>query len=167
MTTDKHIIATFTPQRMSEDRDYAYDIEGADRELDVTEKILAMPLSEIHALRDDQYNTDDLVEHEHDGPFKVEVVHSILEFFGVSNLNDVTQPMLTEASNDHARDNSSRAKKKPVTVLIACFNGAGEADIAVVGPVVTEEEAGNGEQYEKAKAMAKEEGICRHTSRST
>lgn len=79
-------------------------------------------------------------------------------FADVEGLNDITQSMLTEASNNNARADSSHAKEKPITVLVACFNGAGEADIAVVSPIVSEEETDNGEQYEKAKAMAKEEG---------
>ena len=40
-------------------------------------------------------------------------------------------------------------KRKRITIAVACFNGS-EADIAVMTPEVTEEEEGNGVQYEKA-----------------
>ena len=110
-TNRKHIIATFTPQRMSEDKDYIYDIEGADREVEVTSKILSMPLREIHVLKDDQYNTDDLVEHEHDGPFRVEVVDSIIEFFDVDTLKNITQDMLDKTRKKWGADTAEEGKR--------------------------------------------------------
>ena len=99
------------------------------------------------------------MEHEHDGPFKVEVADSILEFFGVEVMEDITQDMLDKAKE--AEPQVAENKRKRITILVACFNGSGEADIAVMTPEVTEEEEGNGVQYEKAIAAAAAAGYLK------
>lgn len=70
-------------------RDSAVEV-GEEVEFDVTEQVLAMGREKALALRDDQYETDDLWwaspasdEHHWGGPFRVEVRDAIHEHFGV------------------------------------------------------------------------------------
>lgn len=94
----RRILALFQSQKWV--NDYAVNLEGGERRVDVTAKVLALSLDEIHALRDDQYNTDDLVEHDHDGPFYVDAYEAICEFFGVNRLEDITAKMLDAARHE-------------------------------------------------------------------
>jgi hypothetical protein len=93
----KRIVAVFQPQAWQ--NDYAIDVDGR-TEVDVTEQVLALPLDRIHDLGDDDYDSDDLVDVEalgHNGPFYVEVVEQVCEFFGVEDLAEVTEDMLLAA----------------------------------------------------------------------
>lgn len=72
------ILATFHPQAWI--NDYAIEIDGS-FQIDVTDKILAMGRAKALALRDDREETDALVDHDHDGPFWVEVEQNIEQYF--------------------------------------------------------------------------------------
>lgn len=92
----KSIIASFQPQAWMDDN--AVDIDGQE-EVDVTQRVLSLSLTQIHGLQDHRNSTDDLVNGtpvaiEHNGPFTVRVVDSICEFFGVGTLSDITDDML-------------------------------------------------------------------------
>ena len=85
----KTIIAKFVPQANA-DRKTIISVEpkGPDT-FDVTAKIVSMGLEKALALRDDQYETDELREEpgvpawikDWDGPFYISVAASIAEFF--------------------------------------------------------------------------------------
>jgi hypothetical protein len=88
------ILARFQPQ--SWQNDYAIDVDGA-FEQDVTAKVLALSLPEIHRIRDGCETVEDLVVHHHQGPFCVSVVEAILAHFEAPALNTITQDMLDGA----------------------------------------------------------------------
>lgn len=93
----KRIMAAFQPQAWV--NDHAMDIDHR-TDVDVTDKVLSLPLDAIHRLADDDYCTDDLVDLQalgHNGPFYVEVSEQVCEFFGVAELSDVTEYMLASA----------------------------------------------------------------------
>lgn len=94
MNQQKRIFAYFYPQTLV--GGYAVDIAGRRKAVDVTSGVLALPLDELHELKDNSPTTDVLVAHCHMGPFRVDVVASVLEFFGVDSLEDVTADMLVE-----------------------------------------------------------------------
>jgi hypothetical protein len=80
----KRIIARYQPQAWV--NDYAMDIDGA-CEFDVTEAILKMPREKALAIRDDDYDSDNLaieagVRGDHNGPFYVAVRDAIHAYFG-------------------------------------------------------------------------------------
>jgi hypothetical protein len=79
-TTEKRIIATFHPQRWVGDT-ATPDETKATIDVDVTDKVLALGKEKALTLKDDSYETDDLVEHDHDGPFYVEVEDAIQQYF--------------------------------------------------------------------------------------
>ena len=95
MNQPKRIFAYFYPQTLVDD--YAVDIDGRRKAVDVTSNVLALSLDELYELKDDENTTDVLVLHCHLGPSRVEVVDSILSFFDVDTLEDVTADMLVEA----------------------------------------------------------------------
>ena len=80
------IIATFVPQAWVNNLAVRAEPKGP-VEFDVTEAILAMSREDALALRDDQYETDDLRDHgprwmrEWDGPFRVEVADAIQGYY--------------------------------------------------------------------------------------
>ncbi|WP_321817027.1 MULTISPECIES: hypothetical protein [unclassified Paraburkholderia] len=99
--TCKRIVAIFQPQAWQ--NGYAIDVDGR-REIDVTEKVLALSLCGIQGLSNDDYDydydTDDLVDSEslgHDGPFYVAVSEQACAFFCVEHLSQVTEQMLLDA----------------------------------------------------------------------
>ena len=78
MTSKPMIIARFHPQAWV--NDYAIEVDGAFA-VDVTDKVLAMGRYKALKLRDDQYETDNLIMHSHNGPFWVEVQEAIWEYY--------------------------------------------------------------------------------------
>ncbi|MGY6257322.1 hypothetical protein ACXIVK_28075 [Paraburkholderia caledonica] len=99
---EKRIMAVFQPQAWQ--NDYAVGIDGR-TDVDVTAKVLALSLGEIHALSNDDYDTDDLVDLDalgHNGPFYVEVSNQVCEFFCVGDLSEVTEEMLSVARENLA-----------------------------------------------------------------
>lgn len=89
------VIAHFQPQAWVSDN--AMNIDG-ECDLDVTERLLSMPLQDIYQLADDDYLSDELVAGltEHSGPHYVTVTESVLAFFGVDSLEDITEAMMTK-----------------------------------------------------------------------
>jgi len=79
----KRIVAKFVPQAWI--NDYAVDVDDGAVEFDCTEQILRMGREAAMQIRDDQYESDDLVPAEildrHSGPFRVEVESAIREYF--------------------------------------------------------------------------------------
>lgn len=75
----KRILATFHPQCWI--NGYAVECDDGTFTVDVTDKVLAIGKAKALTLRDDDYNTDGLVWHEHRGPFYVEVQQSIEDYF--------------------------------------------------------------------------------------
>ena len=76
-------------------------------DVDVTDDILAMDLSDIRSLKDDDYSTNDLVDARalgHDGPHHVRVVESIKATLGVDSLPDLTNEKLEAARAARQRD---------------------------------------------------------------
>lgn len=83
----KRIAAKFIPQAWI--NDYACDIDDV-RKFDVTDQVLAMPREKALAIRDDQYESDNLwhdnpssLEVDWTGPFRIEVEDAIAEYFGI------------------------------------------------------------------------------------
>ncbi len=91
----RRIFAHFQPQAWV--NGYALDIDG-DCDLDVTERLLEMSLIDIQSLDSDYYPSDELVYGMtgHIGPHKHTVKNSVLEFFGVAKLSEITEAMLME-----------------------------------------------------------------------
>jgi len=108
---DRRVIAHFQPQAWVHDT--AMDIDGA-CDLDVTDRVLALSAEVIHQLEDDDYPSDELVYGltDHVGPHYVSVKESILEFFGVDRLVDITEEMLIENRLLYTVPSSSNGVKK-------------------------------------------------------
>ncbi len=106
----RRVIARFQPQAWVNDT--AMNIDGV-CDLDVTDRLLAMPLKHIHLLEDDDYPSDELVHGltDHVGPHYVEVKDSILEFFAVERLADITEKILVEQRLHYAAQSSSEKDK--------------------------------------------------------
>lgn len=92
------IVAVFRPQAWI--NDYACDVDGR-KEFDCTLEILRMSVDEIHALRDDQDETDtllpDRVRGGHGGPFRIEVQEAIGKFFRALGFDEVTEEAVQKA----------------------------------------------------------------------
>lgn len=81
-----------------------YAIPLGEESFDATATILAMPLADILRIEDHQNSSDSIGEQHvnHDGPFEVEIVDAIIEFFGVGELEEITQEMLDAAGAEYA-----------------------------------------------------------------
>ncbi len=81
--SSKRVLARFVAQAWL--GGYAVDVDDGVVEFDCTEKILQMGKKAALQIRDDQYESDDLVPAEilsgHSGPFRVEVASAIRRFF--------------------------------------------------------------------------------------
>ena len=79
----KRILAKFVPQAWI--NDYAIDVDDGAVVFDCTEQIVEMGKEAAMQIRDDQYESDDLVPSEildrHSGPFRVEVQAAIQAYF--------------------------------------------------------------------------------------
>ncbi|MEQ1560614.1 MAG: hypothetical protein ABL933_16965 [Methyloglobulus sp.] len=102
----RRVIAHFQPQAWI--KGYALDVDG-DCDIDVTDRLLQMSLADIHDLDDDNYQSDELVYGmtDHVGPHYVTVKDSVLEFFGVDTMIDITEDMLVEKRLEYAPQPSS------------------------------------------------------------
>lgn len=78
-------------------RDVAVEI--AQQKMDVTLEVLCLSHEHLVTMADNRETSDDLVVEtlDHDGPRSVSVVESIEAFFGVNNLEEITQNMLESA----------------------------------------------------------------------
>lgn len=90
--SNRRIVGTFTKQRWGgHDGDRAIEVEPV--KFDATEAIMRLQYPQLALLVDYDYSTDDigLESIQWDGPFEVEVVDSICEYFGVDSLSEITQ----------------------------------------------------------------------------
>ena len=93
------IMAKFVPQAIVNGGKDIIDIDGA-RNIDVTDKVLGMRITELTFLDDDQQESDWLVnpaEFGHSGPFRVEIVEAVKTFFGVEDLSEIDDDVFEEA----------------------------------------------------------------------
>lgn len=133
--TDRRITGTFTKQvwggRKGDDA-----IFSGTEEFDATDYVLRMPLQKIHRLVDHDDTTDviGLAHVDYDGPFEVDVVGEICAYFGIEQLEDLTEEnldrartrLVESASEDHgAAPNFANQVQALADALVA---GAG-ADI--------------------------------------
>jgi len=96
------ILATFQPERWTDGAPMGTPPVRVCKpvDIDVTGQILAMGLSDIRSLNDDDDSTTDLVDAEalgHSGPHHVRVVDSIKATFGVASLADLMDAQLVAA----------------------------------------------------------------------
>lgn len=90
---DSRIIGTFIKQAGDD------AISIGEESFDATDAILLMPYSDVVAIKDYDDSSDKLGrEHvQWNGPYAVRIVGSILEYFGVTSLDDVTPESLESA----------------------------------------------------------------------
>lgn len=93
--TGPRIMARFLAQKWV--NGYLVEIDDAHFEQDVTAKVLALNAAEIAEISDADYSTDYLIDHDHDGPFRVEVYEAICDYFDVNRLRDVTDELVKDA----------------------------------------------------------------------
>lgn len=101
--TRKRIMAVFQPQAWQ--NDHAIETDGR-QDVDVTEKVLSLSLEQIHGLGDDGIDTDNLVDpdaHGHGGPYYVKAAEAICEYFGVEQLQQITDTQLAGARFEHGK----------------------------------------------------------------
>jgi hypothetical protein len=103
------IMATFQPQAWI--NDYATEIDGA-KKFDCTKEILRLSPKDVRRLRDDQYDTDNLLPEEirktHNGPFYVAVRDEIFDFFKKLGLK-ADAPGFSEARKIYGIGNGKRS----------------------------------------------------------
>ena len=79
----RRIMAKFVPQAWI--NDYAVDVDDGAVEFDCTDQIVQMGKEAALQIRDDQYESDDLIPSEildrHSGPFRVDVQAAIQAYF--------------------------------------------------------------------------------------
>lgn len=126
----RRIFAVFQPQAWIDDN--ATDIDGP-KDVDVTDRVIGLSLDQLHALQDYRDTTDNLVEGtavalEHKGPFTVCAVDSVCEFFGVEELSEITEDMLS-AARKSAQSKAGIQEGAPQT--IERFNGGRNRVIVV------------------------------------
>lgn len=88
------IVAVFQPLKLVGDR--TVDV-GPPKHIDVTDLVLKTPATALRALCDNHASSDALVpysRHWHDGLYRVEVVQSICNHFGVSELSQLNSEMI-------------------------------------------------------------------------
>lgn len=91
------VFAQFTPQAWSEGRLEPVDTECPE-DVDISKKLLAMSAVQVAALESSQKRSDlvDPVERGHWGPCRVTCnIWTLRSFFGVRNLGEVTEALLT------------------------------------------------------------------------
>lgn len=112
--TNRRIIGRFTKQQW-DSRDNA--VEMGEEDFDATDYILLMKPDAIRALEDNRETTD-YVGQAHvswDGPHYVTIEDAICEFFGVSNVKEITDEALAYAKN---RLNPQPATEQTVTLSV-------------------------------------------------
>lgn len=112
----KRIIGTFVKQEWVSRRSFATNnVDVID--FDATDAVLLLPHSELIALKDEDDTASSMGKNcvQWDGPFCVHVTESILEFFDVDSLSNVTQEALA-----NARDfvNPQPAQERTLTLTI-------------------------------------------------
>lgn len=114
------LFANFIPQDWAGDRAVP---AGAAEPVDVTDLILAMPATEIAALRDGTPGAEALVDPEalgHYGPYTVSCEAALRGFFGVKSLSELTQQIVDDklaARPRHTVRSSPELEGDPVWVV--------------------------------------------------
>lgn len=96
--TNRRIMGIFKKQEWSgAKKDHAMTV--AEQGFDATSLILRLPRSELVKLEDDDESTDRIGTEviSWDGPYVVNLVDSILDFFGIEDLNEITDEALQYA----------------------------------------------------------------------
>lgn len=125
--TNRRITGKFTKQSWQGDE--AIAVERAD--FDATDYVLLMKGSDLRALVDRRESADDLgLAHvSWDGPFEVEVVDSICEYFGVSGLEDISDETLAYAKDRlNPQPVTEQTLELTIKVKIRIANGAEVSD---------------------------------------
>ena len=94
---EKSIMGTFYKQRWGGRKDNEA-IPCGEEKFDATDAVLLMDLKTIHNLEDFTDTLDELWKNhvQWDGPYDVEIVESICDFFNVSSLPEITQESLDQ-----------------------------------------------------------------------
>ncbi|WP_454734467.1 hypothetical protein [Cupriavidus pauculus] len=99
-TQAKQIVAVFQPQAWIDD--YAVDIDCA-VSVNVVHRVLALSLDKIHRLGEQDFAIDTVFPAhalDHDGPCRVDLAEPVRAFFGVTDLSEITEQMLTAARQE-------------------------------------------------------------------
>lgn len=143
MSEPRAVIGIFHKQAW-DDNDYAVNLGS--QSFNATRHVLNLSLDAIRALKDNEESTDDIGQRfvEHNGPHYVEIVDSVMEYFGVGSLAEITQEMLDKARgtcpyDDAGRNPSLRNRvdqSAPVPTLV-CVTSRGITEFVRVfgGPV--------------------------------
>jgi hypothetical protein len=114
--TNRRIVGNFVKQRWGgRKNDYAEHV--GDEAFDATSYVLLLPLEELIELDDHDQNTDAIGTEfvQWNGPFEVEIVDAILSYFGVDDLEDITEEALVFARE---WSNAQPAETQIVTLTI-------------------------------------------------
>ncbi|MBU9200297.1 hypothetical protein KTD31_02830 [Burkholderia multivorans] len=114
--TNRLIRGNFVKQRWGgRKKDYAEHV--SDEPFDATSYVLLLPLEELVELEDHDQNTDAIGTEfiRWNGPFEVEIVDSILSYFGVDDLEDITEEALVFARE---WSNAQPAETETLTLTI-------------------------------------------------
>lgn len=111
----KKIIGNFIKKK-TDHRGYVLSSNGDEEKFDATGFVLSMPLNKIRDIEDMDDSSEAIGRHhvEWDGPCAVEIWDSVNQFFGVFDVLDITEEMLSSAKAEY---NSVEAKA-PVKVLV-------------------------------------------------
>lgn len=85
----KRIVGTMLKQVWVGD----FPVDCGSEKFDATTLVISLPLEQIHNLRDHDYSSDYVGQAyiKWDGPHEVDIVSSVCEYFGVSELTDITE----------------------------------------------------------------------------
>lgn len=92
--TNRRITGVFTKQSWG-GRKGNDPMHAGEEEFDATDYVLNMPYDEVLEIRDNRESSDAIgtAHIQWDGPYEVDIVDSICEFFGVAELGNITQEM--------------------------------------------------------------------------
>lgn len=101
VATNRRIIGSFKKQEWG-GRKGDYAIHVGEESFDATESVLGLSVDQIHSIDDDCDSSDEIGRHHVDwsGPCTVVIVRSICDFFGVTELEDITPEALSHCRRD-------------------------------------------------------------------
>lgn len=112
--TNRRIIGTFYKQfwggRKGDDA-----LPCGEEEFDGTNEVLMADLERLHGIEDNSETTDEIGMVEWSGPRYVEIVDSICRYFGVDDVEDITQEALEFARE---RENPQQASEETATLTV-------------------------------------------------
>lgn len=144
------IVAWFQPQYANSSG--FHDFKGSGFEVDVTGKVLALSLTELHEIEDDTDSTNDLVSAAkmgHEGPHRIEVIDEICRFFDVDHPGEITEAQLSAvraahpAENPKASDSVAPQDRGQTAADVAAGQGCGHGLVHGRAPVMTVEQHAN------------------------